>query len=83
MGVAAEMAKRALGLSDSRETAVLGAGTVVLNEANVERVVSTLCKVRGAALKLGQMISLQGGKQVLHMHVQGNQVGVQVMYAYG
>lgn len=31
-----------------------------LSEANVERIVSTLCKVRGAALKLGQMLSIQG-----------------------
>ncbi len=30
------------------------------NDANLERIVSTLCRVRGAALKLGQMISLQG-----------------------
>lgn len=31
-----------------------------LSEANAERIVSTLCKVRGAALKLGQMLSIQG-----------------------
>lgn len=31
-----------------------------LNEANAERIVRTLCKVRGAALKLGQMLSIQG-----------------------
>lgn len=30
-----------------------------LSDANVERLVSTLCRVRGAALKLGQMLSLQ------------------------
>ncbi|KPP63872.1 hypothetical protein Z043_117829, partial [Scleropages formosus] len=30
-----------------------------LSEANVERIVRTLCKVRGAALKLGQMLSIQ------------------------
>ena len=61
MGVAAELAKRALGLSNSQGTAALGeVGAVVLNEANVEKIVSMLCKMRGAALKLGQMISLQG-----------------------
>ena len=32
----------------------------VLSNANIERLVNTLCKVRGAALKLGQMFSLQG-----------------------
>uniref|UniRef100_A0A8C2B2V1 Atypical kinase COQ8A, mitochondrial n=1 Tax=Cyprinus carpio TaxID=7962 RepID=A0A8C2B2V1_CYPCA len=30
-----------------------------LSEANAERIVRTLCKVRGAALKLGQMLSIQ------------------------
>lgn len=34
-----------------------------LSEANAERIVRTLCKVRGAALKLGQMLSIQGGRQ--------------------
>lgn len=38
-----------------------------LSEANAERIVSTLCKVRGAALKLGQMLSIQGEwSSVLH-----------------
>ena len=31
-----------------------------LTEANAERIVKTLCRVRGAALKLGQMLSIQG-----------------------
>ena len=30
-----------------------------MTEENAERIVETLCKVRGAALKLGQMLSLQ------------------------
>uniref|UniRef100_A0A8C5AZ75 Coenzyme Q8B n=1 Tax=Gadus morhua TaxID=8049 RepID=A0A8C5AZ75_GADMO len=30
-----------------------------LHEANAERIVNTLCKVRGAALKIGQMLSIQ------------------------
>uniref|UniRef100_A0A8B9PXN5 Coenzyme Q8B n=1 Tax=Apteryx owenii TaxID=8824 RepID=A0A8B9PXN5_APTOW len=30
-----------------------------LSEANAERIVDTLCRVRGAALKLGQMLSIQ------------------------
>lgn len=34
-----------------------------LSEANAERIVRTLCKVRGAALKLGQMLSIQGEQQ--------------------
>lgn len=31
-----------------------------LSEANAERIVQTLCTVRGAALKVGQMLSIQG-----------------------
>lgn len=40
-----------MGLSEST--------TGYLTEANAERLVKTLCRVRGAALKLGQMISIQ------------------------
>ena len=53
----AEVAKRTLGVSGSPS---LVPGSPLLTEANVERVVNTLCTVRGAALKIGQMISLQG-----------------------
>lgn len=35
----------------------------LLSEANAERIVNTLCKVRGAALKIGQMLSIQGTKK--------------------
>lgn len=31
-----------------------------LTTSNAEKIVQTLCKVRGAALKLGQMLSIQG-----------------------
>lgn len=34
--------------------------SAILSEANAERIVDTLCKVRGAALKIGQMLSIQG-----------------------
>ena len=34
--------------------------SLFLSEANLSRIVSTLCTVRGAALKLGQMLSIQG-----------------------
>lgn len=33
--------------------------SVVLSPDNIERIVATLCKIRGAALKLGQMLSIQ------------------------
>ena len=33
---------------------------LLLSEANANRIVDTLCRVRGAALKVGQMLSIQG-----------------------
>ena len=35
-------------------------GSLVFNVANVERLVAKLSRMRGAALKLGQMLSFQG-----------------------
>ena len=39
-------------------------GNKILTESNIERIVETLCKVRGAALKFGQMLSIQGTKPI-------------------
>ena len=39
-----------------------------LTEANAERIVNTLCRVRGAALKLGQMLSIQGVHYLNSIH---------------
>ena len=38
--------------------------SVVLSPDNIERIVATLCKIRGAALKLGQMLSIQDDELV-------------------
>lgn len=57
IGTAGEMARRAMGLAP--ESGSVGSNPF-LTEANIERIVSTLCRVRGAALKLGQMVSLHG-----------------------
>ena len=57
VGTATEVAKRSLGVADTPSQV---AGNPLLTEANIERIVNTLCTVRGAALKIGQMISLQG-----------------------
>jgi len=54
-GALNEAVKVQLGL----QSGALIEGNVVLTEANMERIVETLCKVRGAALKLGQMLSIQ------------------------
>ncbi|XP_046383155.1 atypical kinase COQ8B, mitochondrial isoform X2 [Ischnura elegans] len=67
IGTAAEFARRTLGSSGKSSTASpLNSGTsaqslssLFLTQANTERIVDTLCKVRGAALKLGQILSIQ------------------------
>uniref|UniRef100_A0A8C7T3Q8 Coenzyme Q8B n=2 Tax=Oncorhynchus mykiss TaxID=8022 RepID=A0A8C7T3Q8_ONCMY len=56
LGAIAEVAKQSMGAKRS-EGALLD--SPLLSEANAERIVNTLCKVRGAALKIGQMLSIQ------------------------
>ncbi|XP_041831721.1 atypical kinase COQ8A, mitochondrial isoform X2 [Melanotaenia boesemani] len=61
IGALAEVAKKTIGLNGAageNKKAVLHSSPF-LSEANAERIVRTLCKVRGAALKLGQMLSIQ------------------------
>lgn len=59
-GALAEVAKKTLRPEEASggKKGVLDSSPF-LSEANAERIVSTLCKVRGAALKLGQMLSIQ------------------------
>uniref|UniRef100_G3PD22 Atypical kinase COQ8A, mitochondrial n=1 Tax=Gasterosteus aculeatus TaxID=69293 RepID=G3PD22_GASAC len=61
IGAIAEVAKKSFkshqgGKGDDKS--VLGS-SAFLSEANAQRIVRTLCKVRGAALKIGQMLSIQ------------------------
>ncbi|MFH4977552.1 hypothetical protein AB6A40_004261 [Gnathostoma spinigerum] len=61
-GAAVEVTRRALNISsDASNTAdrVIGSKNPFLTPANAEKIVNTLCRVRGAALKLGQMLSIQ------------------------
>ncbi|KAM9358614.1 atypical kinase COQ8B, mitochondrial isoform 1-T1 [Symphorus nematophorus] len=58
IGAIAEVAKQSLGGKQKGEKGAL-LDSPLLSEANAERVVNTLCKVRGAALKIGQMLSIQ------------------------
>ncbi|XP_047429865.1 atypical kinase COQ8A, mitochondrial isoform X2 [Mugil cephalus] len=57
IGALAEVAKKTM-RNNGDKKAVLDSSPF-LSEANAERIVRTLCKVRGAALKLGQMLSIQ------------------------
>uniref|UniRef100_A0A6I8P883 Atypical kinase COQ8A, mitochondrial n=1 Tax=Ornithorhynchus anatinus TaxID=9258 RepID=A0A6I8P883_ORNAN len=58
-GALAEVAKKSLRPDDPKGKKAVLDSSPFLSEANAERIVSTLCKVRGAALKLGQMLSIQ------------------------
>ncbi|PNJ19055.1 COQ8B isoform 9, partial [Pongo abelii] len=60
LGALAEMAKKSM--PGGRLQSEGGSGpdsSPFLSEANAERIVQTLCTVRGAALKVGQMLSIQ------------------------
>ncbi|XP_011869571.1 PREDICTED: aarF domain-containing protein kinase 4 isoform X2 [Vollenhovia emeryi] len=57
LGTAAEYTRRTLGLKEQSIGDTVD--NMFLTKANAERIVSTLCKVRGAALKIGQILSIQ------------------------
>ncbi|XP_036006294.1 atypical kinase COQ8A, mitochondrial isoform X2 [Fundulus heteroclitus] len=59
IGAIADMAKKSLKLKQQGNKKAVLDSNPFLSEANAERIVRTLCKVRGAALKLGQMLSIQ------------------------
>lgn len=44
----------------------IAGGSLVLSATNMERLVAKLSKMRGAALKLGQMMSFQGKWKIAH-----------------
>ncbi|KXL50791.1 hypothetical protein M433DRAFT_416555 [Acidomyces richmondensis BFW] len=61
-GLASSLAVGAFGESIRRITGSQGTGSVMLSEANMNRLVAKLSRMRGAALKLGQMMSFQDSK---------------------
>jgi aarF domain-containing kinase len=63
-GLAAGMLGGALSESISRGFGGGGQGSVMLSSANMERLVAKLSRMRGAALKLGQMMSFQDSKML-------------------
>lgn len=52
-GTVVEAASRILSFQSN------SSGSIVANDANADRLAKTLCRMRGAALKLGQMLSIQ------------------------
>ncbi|KAK4993790.1 hypothetical protein LTR50_000003 [Elasticomyces elasticus] len=65
-GLATSMAFGAVGEGLRRVTGggAAAAGSLMLSEANMERLVAKLSRMRGAALKLGQMMSFQDSKML-------------------
>lgn len=63
-GLAAGMFAGAVTESFSRVTGGGGEGSLMLSPANMERLVAKLSKMRGAALKIGQMLSFQDSKML-------------------
>lgn len=63
-GLAAGMFAGAVSESFSRVTGSGGQGSLMLSPANMERLVAKLSKMRGAALKIGQMLSFQDSKML-------------------
>ncbi|EDW36569.1 GL22961 [Drosophila persimilis] len=59
IGTLNELTKGALGMGGSKTMR-----EALLSPANAERIVDTLCKVRGAALKIGQILSIQDSSVV-------------------
>ncbi|XP_043999130.1 atypical kinase COQ8A, mitochondrial [Gambusia affinis] len=59
IGAIADMAKKSWKLKQPGNKKAVLDSNPFLSEANAERIVRTLCKVRGAALKMGQMLSIQ------------------------
>jgi aarF domain-containing kinase len=62
MSLVTQSLRRSVGLASEKEG-------FFSNKDNVERIVSTLTKMRGAALKLGQMLSIQGGGSIFFFFV--------------
>ena len=58
LGIVGESLKRATGLSSTPSSNLL------LSGSNIERIVNRLSRMRGAALKLGQMLSIQDTQMI-------------------
>lgn len=63
-GLAASMFAGAIGEGLSRAVGGGGQGSMILSAGNMERLVAKLSRMRGAALKLGQMMSFQDSKML-------------------
>lgn len=84
-GLAAGMLGGAFTESLARAVGGKGTGSVMLSESNMERLVAKLSRMRGAALKLGQLMSFQDAKMLpgpIHEVLQRVQDRADYMPAY-
>ncbi|CAD6197406.1 unnamed protein product [Caenorhabditis auriculariae] len=63
-GAAAELTRRTFNVGQKVADNPTTPKNPFLSSSNADRIVATLCRVRGAALKIGQMISLQDSSTV-------------------
>lgn len=74
IGTVAEAVRQSVAGDQGEGSEKKRGGTVkqyVVSDANAERLAETLCRMRGAALKLGQMLSIQVG--IVAMHIRSLQ----------
>lgn len=53
-----------VGMSSPNQNSSILGSSLLLSESNAKKIVDTLCRVRGAALKLGQIISIQDNQMI-------------------
>ena len=80
-GLATSMAFGAVGESFRRFAGGSSEGSVMMSEGNMNRLVAKLSRMRGAALKLGQMMSFQG-KSHSHIIIGRSQYAQSVSFTY-
>ena len=68
MGAATEALRRA---TDHSQTP--NSGSILLSDANIRRLVEKLSRMRGAALKVGQFLSIQGDAHARQVQITPDQ----------
>ena len=58
-GTVSEAARRLVGSGTISHGGSSSSGSPIASDANADRLAATLCRMRGAALKMGQMLSIQ------------------------
>ena len=76
LGAAGEVVRRSTGQSGQGQ-----GSSIFMSEANIRRLVDKLSKMRGAALKLGQFMSIQGRLfPLVHYYLPRGDCGVLIVW---